>query len=407
MTDRIRASAAWYLSILGVGFVIGRFTGYLWPGQPVLKGQPANVLVFFAAFVLALAAWLLLAQRLRAPRLLMAFLIGMAVAWIAGIAVYRLHGDSFNYTALLFVPILALIAIKPPSAREAWQAVVAFGWATAVVLVVTRMLEMAGVIAVKSQSPGIIAFDEERYWLPLNDLLGIAGRWPGPFEHNGDTAMMGALLIVIAIAHWTRSSWAFIPVGVLTLLVTSGRASAGAAAAGLVLVFMFSRGPWVSRIPRWLRVSGGVVALALGALALFSGKAGVTGRDTIWPAFIDLWRTSPLTGVGGSGIAVSGGITEKFGHAHSIYLDNLARNGLVYTLIIFGVLAFGVFIAARAAGVGAPGPLAVLVAYFITGVTEVRNDWIHPTVTGFLVLLMVVTASAELTQRKSERAPTR
>ena len=40
----------------------------------------------------------------------------------------------------------------------------------------------------------------------------------------------------------------------------------------------------------------------------------------------------------------------------------------------------------------------MLVAYFVTGVTEPRNDWIDPSVTGFLVILMVITAAAELSR---------
>ncbi len=92
-------------------------------------------------------------------------------------------------------------------------------------------------------------------------------------------------------------------------------------------------------------------------------------------------------------------MTQEFGHAHSLYIDELARYGLVGFAVQFGALLIGVVLAAWAAGRGAPGPLGVLVAYFVTGVTEPRNSWIHPSVTGFLVILMVVTAAAELRQR--------
>ncbi len=46
----------------------------------------------------------------------------------------------------------------------------------------------------------------------------------------------------------------------------------------------------------------------------------------------------------------------------------------------------------RAAIRGLAGPLAIMAAYAITGVTEPRNDWIHPSVTDFLVVLIVVVA---------------
>jgi O-antigen ligase len=401
----LRSSAAYYLGVLTIGIVLARFAGYLSPTEALLKGQPAIIVAFFCFFGVAAVAWLLLERRAHARGWLLWFLIAMSCVWVVQLWLYRLHGDSFNYTALLFVPILAMVALKPPRASEAWTAVLAFAWTTSAVLVLTRALEMLHVIDLKAQDPNIITFDDARYWLPLNDWLGIDGRWPGPFGHNGDTAMLGALLIVIAVARWTWVSYVFIPVGVFTLLITAGRASEGAAAAGIVVIFMFARSGWPTRIPRRWRVVGGALALLVGALAMYSGKSGLTGRQTIWPAFFDLWQTSPITGVGGSGITVSGGITQQFGHAHSLYLDELARHGLIAFIVLFTALGLGLVIAVRAAGRGAPGPLAVLVAYFVTGVTEPRNNWIEPSVTGFLVTLMVIAAAVELSEARGTNQP--
>ena len=235
------------------------------------------------------------------------------------------------------------------------------------VLVLTRVLEVPGWLSVKSQSPGVIAFDEERYFLPLNDLLGIDGRWPGPFGHNGDTAMMAALLVVIAIAFWSRWSWVFLIVGGLTLLLTNGRASIGAAAAGVVLLLMFSRSPQLQRFPRALRIGARSILLVAGALVMFVRPAGLTGREKIWPAFLELWSQSPLLVVGGSGIVNGNEVAQFYGHAHSLYIDELARWGLVGFVSQFAAIGIGVFIAAGPAGFGYPGPLAVIVTYLITG----------------------------------------
>lgn len=405
----LRTSGAWYSSVLAVGAVLERLATYLWFEQPIFKGQAPNIVLSFVIFLTALGCWLILERRPIASRLLIAFLAAMAVAWLVHLILYRLHGDAFNYTAFLYVPILVMFALKPLRLREAWTAALAYAWTTAAVLVSVRLLEMVGVLTLKQQSSMVIAFDEERYFLPLNDLLGIDGRWPGPFGHNGDTAMMGALLIVIAFAHWTRASWVFLTVGAMTLLITSGRASMGAVAAGLVVMAMFtSTGP-LHRVSQRARAVIGIVALALGAWFMYSWRAGLTGRQSIWPAFVELWQTSPWIGVGGSGIAMSAGIsdasreiTQFFGHAHSLYIDELVRYGVVGLVTQFGALAIGMVIAAMAARRGRPGPLGVLVAYFVTGVTEPRNFWISPTVTGFLVILMVITASASLQEPEKD-----
>jgi len=388
----MRSSASWYLGALAVGVVFERYVNYLWFETPVIFGQPANVLIGFVYFFAAAVIWAMLDRRPRAQAWLSAFLVTMSVAWAVHLLLYRYHGDAFNYTALLYVPILFLIWWKPPTRDEAWAAVSVLAWTVSIVLVGTRLLESIGVLAVRNQTDALIAFDTENYFLPLNPVLGIEGRWPGPFGHNGDTAMMGALLIVIAVARWRRSSWVFLTVGVLTLLVTSGRASIGAAAAGLLIVFMFREGSfmWLSRA---VRIPIGIIALASGAWVLINRPAGMTGRNTIWPAFLELWQESPWIGVGGSGIATGNEWTIQFQHAHNMYLNDLTREGLLGAGIQYAAVALGVVIAARVAWWGMPGALAVISTYLITGITEPRNPWIAPSATGFLFILMVVYAS--------------
>jgi hypothetical protein len=356
-----------------------------------------------AAFVLALALWFVLKRRAPARQWPLAFLAFLAIAWVVNLVAFRYHGDSFTYGALLFVPILFMVALKPPTSLEGRATFWVLAWAITAILVITRLLEMTGLLAVKFQPAGIIQFDTEYYWLPLNNVLGIEGRWPGPFGHNGYTAMMGAFIIVIAVAYWSKSSWVFLVVGAFTLLITSGRASAGAAVAGLILIAMLTTKGRIGRVPRIWRVPIGLVALACGCLFLLSGKSGLTGRQTIWPAFLDLWKTSPWTGVGGGGIAVSGGITQQFGHAHSMYLDLLVRDGVFAFVTVMVALALALGITISAGVRGMPGPLAILAAFLITGLTEPRNDWLHPGTDVLIVILCAMTAAATLRERRADR----
>ena len=392
--------ASIYLGLLAAGAVLTQYVSYLGKGAPVFKGQPAAIMLFFVIFGFAFTFWLGVKSRPRAKGLMSGFLILMSAAWFAHLLLYRLHGDDFNYLALLYVPILVMIWFKPPDLREAWTAILAFAWTVASVLVLTRVLEMLEILEVKTQPLGVIIFDEENYFLPLNDPLGISGRWPGPFEHNADTAMMGALLIIIAIAYWTKASWVFIAVGAFTLLITSGRASMGAVIAGVIVIIVFTNHGLMARIPRVIRVWCGLGLLLAGAIFMYTRSSGVTGRNRFWPAFIELWQSSPVFGVGTSGISISGGITQEYGHAHNLYLDELARYGLLGFVTQFAAITFGVVIAFIAAKRGVAGPLAILTAYLVTGVTEPRNSWISPSVTGMLVILIVVTAASALERKK-------
>jgi hypothetical protein len=163
ITD-MRSSASWYLGALSVGVVLERYVNYLWFETPVIFGQPANVLTGFVYFFVAAVIWAMLDRRPRAHGWLSAFLVLMAVAWAVHLLLYRYHGDAFNYTALLYVPILFLIWWKPPAKDEAWAAVSVFAWTVSIVLVGTRLLESVGVLSVRNQTDALIAFDTENYF---------------------------------------------------------------------------------------------------------------------------------------------------------------------------------------------------------------------------------------------------
>lgn len=398
LTDRLRSSGQLYITALLWGSVFGLWAGYLSPSTPILWGQSAAVLVPLVGIAASIALWWLLEPRKMLKHWPLGFMVLLGAAWLANLISFRYHGDAFTYGALAFLPILVLLTLRPPTAREGVSALIATAWAITLVLVVTRLLQVLRLIPVKSQPASIIDFDERNYWLPLNDFLGIDGRWPGPFGHNGYTSMMAAFIIVIAVVFWTRASWVFLTVGILTLLITSGRASAGAAVMGIVVYVMFTNNGRVGRISHKWRLLAGSAALILGVVVLLSGPTGLTGRQKIWPAFWDLWLTSPILGVGSSGIAVSGGLTQSFGHAHSMYLDLLTRNGLVAFLLVMAALAVGLGICFRSALRGQPGPLALLAAYLVIAITEPRNDWIHPGTLVLMTSLCVLIAAAFLSE---------
>ena len=389
----LRNSAAPYLSILAFGVVITKFLQYLWPYTVVLKGQPPAIPFMFAAFLASLALWLLLRRYRIATRLLIVFLALLTLSWALHLVIDIYHQDLFNHTIWLFVPILLLILLKAPTPDEGWKAISALAWTTSAVLVGTRVLEISHVLSIRFVPATINEFDKARYWLPLSDLMGITARWPGPFGHNGDTAMMGALLVVIGLARLKKSSWVFVSVGILTLLLTGGRSSIGATIFGVVILLMYTNNRLVSRIPKYARIVGGLIVLVVGAFLLFVGPTGLTGRQNIWPAFFELWKQHIWLGAGTGGIAVSGGITQDFGHAHDMYLDELARYGIAGALPLYAAIILGLFITVRAAIRGFAAPLAVLSAFLVTAVTETRNGWSHPSVTGFLVILCVATAA--------------
>ena len=387
-----RNSGSWFLATFVVGVVLSRLAGYIWFEQPVVFGQPANILVMYFGFVGSAIFWVVLKSRQKAKGLFLGFLIAFGLLWLINLALYRFHGDAFNYTALLTLPFLFMVGFKMPSARDAWSALNAFAWSVTAIILFILLIEVLGLREPKPQDPNVVIFDEARYWLPVNGALGIEGRWTGPFGHNGDTAMMGAILVVVAVANWRRSSWIFLSTGMLVLLVTFGRASIGAAAVGVLVVAMFTKTGPLSSVTRSIRVGVGLCFMLGLGVFLVSRPAGVTGRDRFWTAFIDLWSTSPVFGVGGSGIAVSGGLTQQWGHAHNMYINELVRYGVAGLAAVSLLLIFALIATVNAAKLGTAGPLALLITYLVAAMTEPRNNWVEPSSITVLVILIVAAA---------------
>lgn len=382
-----RLAATPYLSLLLVGAVGGLWAGYLWPSEPTFKGQALAVLVPAIFFIAAVGVWFMTSSRRAARTWSLAFLLAVFGAWITNMATAMTHADLFTHLVWFTPLIVLMIAIKPPTAHEGLESLIVLAWSIAIVLSVTLVLEIVGFVDQKFQPTALNEYNEARYFLPLNDILGIEGRWPGPFGHYNTTALFGALLIVLALMSWHKMNGVLILVGATVLLVTDSRTALGAAVVGVIVMAVLTTTGPVSRVSRPLRALGAlVVVIGAGIYVLFR-PTGLTGREAFWPAFLDLWQSAPWIGVGTSGIAVSGGITQEWGHAHNQYIDLLARYGVVSLGASLIVLAIALILAVRAGLRGVPGPLAVLVTYLVSGLGDTRNDWLHP---GPLVLLIVI-----------------
>ena len=174
-------------------------------------------------------------------------------------------------------------------------------------------------------------------------------------------------------------------------MLTGGRGPYLALVTGLGVLVLFSpRIPVLNRIPAWLRgasVAVGAVGLA-GYFAFFT-SAGVTGRGEIWAGFLDVWQTSPLFGAGQATIWNTGGIVGAAMDAHSLYIQELTEYGLVGITVQYAPVVLGLVLSLVAAARGWPGPLAIVTAYLLAGVTNLLHDgWMtHSTYT-----LMIVAA---------------
>ena len=395
-SDYLKSSAVPYLSCMFLGMLTAAFAGYLTEGRPVFKAQAAAIIIVLVTFCVTLAFWLALRARSHVAGTSRLFLMGMGALWFVHMGMALFHRDLFNHTVWTFIPFLALVWLKPPGAREGWAALWALAWGIAGVLVVTRALEILELLQVRFVPPGITEFEQTRYWLPFSGHLGLKGRWPGPFGHNADTGMMGALIAIVAIVNWRRTSPILIVVGALTLLLTGGRGPVAAIVVTLSILLIFSRRGRLALVPLWARVTAAIAMIFAVVAATVGTGAGLTGRDVIWSEFLPLWRESPWLGIGTTGINERLDVTRGFTHAHNMVLDELVRYGLLTTVLLVAVLLVGAVLPINAAMRGYPGPLALLASFLVLSVTEVRNDWVQPSILVFMVTTSVLIAGAWL-----------
>ena len=398
-------SAIPYLSVLIVGFVSASFVDYLYrhvyPGIPLVKGQPPLVWLSGLTFACAVVLWLIYDGRRSKDPWFNSFIWAMIIAWVIHMSLAIIHRDGYTHPVWIYVPILLMIWWKTPSYRDVSTTTEVFAWSIVLVLVATRTLELLGVIPMLDVGKDLVRFESEYYWLPLSGWLGPEGRWPGPMGGTADTSTLAALLVVFGAAKRSRYRAVFVVVGGLALLLTSVRGAFAAAIAGLLVAILLSKARWLMRVPQSARLPIAAGALIATFGLLFLQSPNLTGRTTsVWPEFLRLWEQAPLIGVGATGIATGGSVTQSATQGHNLLIDELARNGLIGIIFQGAAIGIGLLIAIRAANSAFGAPLALLVTYFVGGVAFAPNGWLGPSLPWLFILLSILLASTWLIESK-------
>jgi len=321
----------------------------------------------------------------------------------------QIHGDLYVHALWLFPAVMILLLVKPPTWQAARQTLQILAWSIVGIAALTLMLERLGVVPqFFAGSDAIIAWEQQRYWLPLQGVFGVEGRWPGPFGANQKTAFFAVIAIVIGMTNSGWRRWVLAGSGLIILMLTGSRGGFFALAVGIFVLVAFSRHRVLERIPVAYRIGIALVLLSGAAFAIvFQSSLGLTGRGELWAGFLDLWASSPVIGVGQVGIASAPVIVTwmdpSWMDAHSIYVQQLTRYGIVGGILAFGILIVGVVAALVAAVRQWVLPLAVIGSYLAAGLTDFLHD-------GWQLLsthvVMLVSAVLGATAWNGSRRPT-
>lgn len=401
-----RAPSA-YLSALIVGAVLVPTVDLLLPGVTVLGEVDVAQAMAVTFGIGVLVLWLRCRHCPRPGALEGAFLLVALAAWALATGLAILNSPTPQPSALLMGLLLVLVWAKPPNVQDAHRSADVLGWTlvgVVLVAVLAESLDLVGSWYAQLDAWALRDYERSSYWLPLADMFGLDGRWAGPFIHPNRAGPVGALLLVLGLARTGARRVAFVATGVAVLLLAGSRTSFVAAAAGLATLAAVRWLGRQGRVPAW----GKVVVLAVAVLGFLAvwlvPNAGMSGRTTVWPVYVELWRESPWTGVGASGLGVAlqeGTVPPWATHAHNLWLDALTRYGVVMLALVLAAFVLALVVTVRAARGGRGLGLAMGAVLIVAGLGHTTIGWIYPEV-GLVALVLAVLMSA----REPVSAPT-
>jgi O-antigen ligase len=373
---RLGVPAHWYLSIMLIGSVVTDFVLFALPDWQIGR-LPGVALVVLAYLCAATIAWWRCRPASRATGAVAGFLLLLLVVWGWTMVLASVRQEIVTVPALVTPVLLLMLWLKAPSRPDALRAGDALGWALLVVIGVSLLLE--GHVPSFSDAfyrPGA-AIENAEYWLPLSGMLGLDGRWAGPFVHPNLAGPVGAFLLVFGV---TRP-------GVRRVL---------AALAGIA-VLVVAR--WLARFhgkSLVLRVAMVLVPVLATVLVVVGRNPGMSGRTEVWPTMYRLWQASPVLGIGDQGFTdaiAAGSLPTWAHHAHNVVFDSLVRTGILGSVVVAAVLLYSLVIALRATRSGMLVPLALIGMLVIGGLTDTILHWRYMTVPWEVLLLAGLIAA--------------
>jgi len=412
LLHHLRDSGAPYLATLFTTVVLAQLAQYLWPTQVILKGQPASVVVSFVGYGVAFVLWCLYRPRDCWPPVFAWLLGAWALLWAVTVGLSVHHRDLFTLTALLVPAGLGMIWLKKPSLGATFRAGDAFALGLIAIAVASQALDVVGIRASNfegwSRIPGqtqVVEFAYRHFGSLLGDYTGPLARWMGPFGNVNYAGPIGAFLLVYGLL---RNGWRrvlFIAAGALIVVGSDSRTSILSCAAGAAAFIALSPNLGSIRTPVWLRIAAptSVAVAFVGYITVIDPT--LNQRTPVWEVFFATWQSSPVIGVGSSGLqtVIDGGSLQAWAnHGHNIFIDPLARYGIVGVLAVMAVIIASGVIATQAARAGLAASAVLFVTCLAGGFSEDLVDWRYLGVQAVPLMLAGLLGAAWLTQVRRE-----
>jgi O-antigen ligase len=246
----------------------------------------------------------------------------------------------------------------------------------------------------------------------------IAGPLEGPNQLAGWLGIAIPLLLARVLGHRDGRLVAVLAFAAVVDVLSLSRSGIVAAVVGCAVVVAVSKPPRAVG----LRFAGG--ALTVGAIIVVLGTAvGIESRffslaevpqpdhlgtrAELWKAAIDLWRTSPIVGVGAGNYELElgkVGLPDVRTHANSIYLQSLAETGIIGLVAMLGLVYISIETFARSL-VRRPLVIGVLGASVALALHQIFDDMVFFPKVGELWWLVLAIGVVEVVNSRDDARP--
>ena len=379
-----------YAYVFFVAVFLGQTVRFFVGSEPLIRAQPAQILIPLVAFLISAGLWLVSPVPIRLPSALLAVFFGLLIfIWLW--ALIRDWGAT-DLTAFTLGPFLVMLATKTPTPASAFRILNTLG------VLVLILFASAALFAVVTDAPPT-GFTTK--WPPLTDPFDPIGMWWAPFNGPAEAGAIGAVLIVLGFGQRRWLSVPFVLGGVVILFYAGTLAAAlGLGVALLILLFGYARNSPHKRRIQLGAATGALMGLAILIQELVRNPT-LSSRTFIWSDFVALVQANPIWGWGSAALIESEATrtfpwgearTAHGSDAHNLLFDAWVRYGLVGLLTLLAGTTLALTLAFRGWRYGQSVGPAIIVMTFVIGLTEHNVWWGVPSM-GIASLLLGVLAT--------------
>ena len=389
-----RQSATPYLSGIFASYVAALFSQYMWPTKVVFLSQNSSLILLFCGMAICTALWLLYVPSGRWSSDFWWIAGAWASLWAVSMILSIVHKDLFSLTVIVTPIPLVLLALKRPSILSSLRAGDIF---VCLLIGVALIGQLFVIVGVKTPE-----FQYWNRWPFVFDIVGPLARWSGPFGNVNYAGPVGAFIFTFGLIRFGWKRAIFCGAGAVLVFLSDSRNAMFMLVVGLCVFIAVSPSHYTHLRLKWLRTVPLATVVTAALVYVLSFDRTLNGRTPVWRVFVELWQTSPIIGVGGTGISNAierGSLQAWANHGHNMLFDPATRYGVFGALALSALILVVGVVVVRSFRRGFRDPTILFAVFVAGGVSDNLVDWRYVGIHAVPLFLTAILAAAWLSEQ--------